>query len=205
LNEVFKMPWDDRLKEQVKRDWENYKKKRLDLSTAQNDLRLDLAGEFLYVEAVSSASATATVKLNRDKNDAITLSHQTKIRTVFTTLYITHAAQAGEWIDIIIGVDFSKTDPQLADPGTAQPVIEITNIAADTNTIGAAAIATVVVIKADPQNVDIAWIDFTTPAVQDACFPLEPGDSLTARIDNVNQVNVNFEVANDQVWIVNQV
>ena len=199
------MTWEGRLDEQVKRGWENYKKKRLDLSAAQENLKLDLAGEFLYVEAVSSASAAATVRLNRNANDAIKLAHQTKIKTVFTTLFITHAAQAGEWIEVIIGTDFSKDDPQLEDPGTAQPVIEITNGSANMNTVGAAAISTIAVIKADPQNVGLSWIDFSQAAVQNSCFPLEPGDSLTVRIGNVNQINVNFEVANDQVWILNQI
>ncbi len=199
------MTWEERLDEQVKRGWENYKKRRLDLSVAQENLKLDLAGEFLYVEAVSSASAIATVRLNRNANDAIELAHQTKIKTVFTTLFITHTAQAGEWIDLITGTDFSKDDPQLKDPGTAQPVIEITNGSANTNTVGAAAISTIVVIKADPQNVGLSWIDFSQAAVQDDCFPLEPGDSLTVKIDNINQINVNFEIENDEVWIVNQV
>ncbi len=199
------MNWEERLGEQVKRDWENYKRKRLDLSVAQENLKLDFAGEFLYVENVSSASAAATVRLNRNANDEIALIHQTKIFTVFTTLFITHAAQAGEWIDLVIGVDFSKEDPQHSDPGEAQPVIEITNGSADTNTTAAAAISTIVIIKADPQNIDIAWIDFGQAAVQDSCFPLEPGDSLTVRVPNIDQINVNFEVANDQVWIINQV
>ena len=199
------MNWEERLGEQVKRGWENYKKKRLDLTVAQENLELNLAGGFLYVERVSSASAAATVRLNRNANDPIELTHQTKIFTVFTTLFITHAAQAGEWIDIIIGTDFSKDDQQLEDPGTAQLVIGITNGAADTNTVGAAAIATIVVIKADPQNVGLSWIDFSQAAVQADCFPLEPGDSLTVNISNIDQVNVNFEVADNQVWIINQV
>ena len=198
------MNWDERLGDQVKKGWENYKKKRLDLSAAQELLRLDLAGEFLYVEAVSSASAIATVRLNRNSNDEITLSHQTKIRTIFTTLFITHTAQAGEWIDLIIGINFEYFKPDnIRDE--VQQVLNLTHANPDTNVAGAANICNTALIKADVLNTDIAWIDFGVAAVQDSCMPLDPGEWIRVSISNTDQINANFEVGGEIVYICYEV
>lgn len=195
--------WDDRLKLQADRKWENYKKWRIALDTARDLHRYDIAGDFLYVEKFSSPSAAATVRFNKNTNDAIDLQHNTKIETVFTTLYITNTAQAGEWIDLIVGIDFRKDDPQIADQQEPQAVVKVTNGSADTNTTPAAQISNFVIIKAHTRNTDIAWIDFGQAAVQDDCLPLEPGDTITVPISNLDQINVNFEIADEVVWIVN--
>ena len=195
--------WDDRLKLQADRKWENYKKWRIALDTARADHRYDFAGDFLYVEAFSSPSAAATVRFNKNTNDALDLQHNTKIETVFTTLYITNTAQAEEWIDIIVGIDFRKDDPQVSDQQEPQAVIELTHAAANTNVAPASQIANFVIIKAHTRNTDIAWIDFGQAAVQDGCLPLEPGDTIALPISNLDQINANFEIGGEKVWIVN--
>lgn len=195
--------WDDRLKLQADRKWENYKTLRISLDTARTNHRYDLAGDFLYVEAYSSPSAAATAKFNKNTNDPLDLKHNTRIETVFTTLYITNEAQAGEWIELIVGIDFRKYDPEITSRPEPQAVIELTHASADTNVTPAAQIAGFVIIKAHSRNTDIAWIDFGQAAVQDSCLPLEPGDEIAIPISNLDQINANFEVGGEKVWIVN--
>lgn len=197
--------WDARIKEQLKHGWKNYTKKRLDLGIARSELFLTLAGDFLYVPKASSASALATIKLNRNTNESLDLKAGTIIKTVFTEFYWSNGAQSGEWIDVIIGVNF-EMDQQFPDPSRqAQAVVEITHANPDTNQAGADQIAERVVITASPLNTDIAWLDFGQAAVQDSCYPLEAGDSVTVSISNLDQINCNFEVGGESVWIINEI
>jgi len=195
--------WDERLKLQEKRRFENYKTVRISLDTARVDHRYDFAGDFLYVETYSSPSAAAMVKFNKNTNDALGLKHNTRIETVFTTLYVTNTAQVGEWIEIIIGIDFRKYDPEITTQPEPQPIIKLTHLGADTNVTPAARIAGFVIIKAHSRNTDIAWIDFGQAAVQNGCLPLEPGDSIATPISNLNRINANFAVGGESVWIMN--
>ena len=98
--------WDIRLTEQAKRGWDNYIRRRIHLDVARSNEIWNICGEFIYIEEVSSAIAVGSIRLNRDRNDAIDLELGTIIKTMFTQVYITHAALADEWIDIIIGINF---------------------------------------------------------------------------------------------------
>lgn len=194
--------WEDKLREQVDRGWENYKKKRINLDTAQTDLKLDLAGSLLYVENVSGGHAGVTVKLNRNTNPALSLNNQTKILTVFTTLYLTWEAQAGQWIDLIVGTDFDKIDTSETDLAAAQPIIQITHANPNTSQAGGNNPCKKCLIQADPQNIGLAWIDLTQAAVQDSCIALAPGDYIQVSVSNTNLINANFEIGGDDVWVV---
>jgi hypothetical protein len=98
--------WDQRLIEQVRRGWDNYKQLRIDLSTARIDQSYLIAGEFLYVEDSSSTDALAKIKLNRNNNDALDFKEGVKIDTVFIEIFITNDALADEWLDIVFGINF---------------------------------------------------------------------------------------------------
>ena len=197
--------WDARLQDQVDRDWTNYHRHRFDLTTARTDLFFAFAGDFLYVARASSASAAAAIKFNRARNDRLDLQAGTTIKTVFKNFWLTNVAQSGEYIDVIVGVNFEKMDPLVEQSRQARAVVEITHAIANNNQAGADQIAERVVITASPLNTDIAWIDFGQAAVQDNCYPLEPGDSVTVRTSNLNQINVNFEVGGESVWIINEI
>lgn len=197
--------WEKRLKEQVDRGYKNYHKHRLDLTTARDNTPMAFPGDFLYVAQASSASALATVRLNRNTNEALDLQRGTQIKTVFTMLFFTNTAQSAEWLDLIVGVNFEKMDRHHDENREAQPVIEITHANPDTNQAGADQVAERVVITASPLNTDIAWLDFSQAAVQDECYPLEPGDSVTVMVSNLDRINVNFEVGGESVWIINEI
>jgi len=98
--------WDARLTEQAKRGWDNYLRRRINLDVARDDDIWNICGEFIYVEEVSSALAVGSIKLNRDRNDPIDLELGTVIKTMFTQVFITHAALQDEWIDIVYGINF---------------------------------------------------------------------------------------------------
>ncbi len=199
------MNWDQRISDQEKRQWENYEVIHLDLSTANIDRKFSRPGDFIGVYRISSMSAIATIKLNIKRAPPIDLKSGTGIETVFTNFYISNDAQSGEWIDLIIGIDFVFTDREISAAVVAQPVVEITHVNPNTNQAGADLIADRVLILAHTQNTDIAWIDFGQAAVQNGCYPLEPGNSVRIRVSNLDQINVNFEVGGESVWIIREI
>lgn len=98
--------WDQRLKDQADKGWDNYIVKRIDLTVARADAPMRLPGEFLCVSNSSSGSAVATVKLNRTSNPSLNLEEDVEIKSIFTVLFISNAALPDEWIDLIIGINF---------------------------------------------------------------------------------------------------
>jgi hypothetical protein len=195
--------WDQRLKDQVLLRWENYVRRRIDLSIARAAQFWALTGEYVYVEKVSSASAKAAISFNRNTNDQLELVQGTEIKTVFEACYITNIAQPGEWIDLLIGINFEYR--KRTGQGRllcAQPAVKLTHANANTNVTPSSQICTQALIKADVQNTGIAWIDFGTAAVQNACLPLDPGDWTVVDLSNLDLVNANFEVGGECVFIV---
>jgi len=98
--------WDQRLKDQNDRGWDNYLRRRIHLDNERDLECWGICGEFLYVEQVSSENAIGSLCLNRNTNDMIDLELGTIIKTIFTKIFLTHAALQGEWIDIIYGINF---------------------------------------------------------------------------------------------------
>lgn len=121
--------WDERLKDQASRDWENYVHRRIDLTEARVDQPVLIAGEFIYVEAASDEDvAVAKIKLNRNTNDPLDLELGVEIKTVFTEVFITNDALADEWIDIIFGINFEykkKIADGFTNPITTQPGVDL--------------------------------------------------------------------------------
>lgn len=196
--------WDQRLKDQVILRWENYFRRRVYLDAARVSGPLAVTGEFIYVEKVSSASARMFVSLNRNTNEQLELVQGTEIKTIFESIYVSNTAQPGEWIDLLIGINFEyHKRPGQGELLAAQPAVKLTHANPNTNVTPAAQICSKVLIKADVQNTGIAWINFRTAAVQNACTPLDPGDVLEdIDLENLNLVNANFEVGGECVYII---
>ncbi len=95
------------LAEQVKHNWKNYKTLRIDLSIARTKELFNMAGKYICVQDVSSRNVIATIILNEKENDPLNLKNALEIETFFKEFYITNTAQAGQWIDLIIGADFA--------------------------------------------------------------------------------------------------
>lgn len=197
--------WDQRLKNQVLRGWENYVRKRINLSTARATEFWGIAGEFFYVEDVSSESASASIRLNRNTNDSIALEIGVVIKTIFKEFYITNAAQANEWIDVIVGINFEYYKKQVGNGivgSEAQPAIIVTNALPNTNTIAASHICNRALIRAHSANTGTAWVNFGAAASANNCFELEKRDAVSVPLSNTNRINVLFTVANERVTVV---
>ena len=195
--------WDENLAAQKRRNFINYSVVTIDLATARTNELVHVPGDIVYVKAVSSNSAAATVRLNLTKNDEVDLKLHTRIETVFTSLFISNEVQSGEWMELVIGINFYIENPlQSSD---LQPAIVITNAVADTNQAGAAHTCNAAIIKADVKNTGIAWIDFGNAAVQDACYPLDPGEWIRGDISNTDRINANFEVGGEKVFVAYEV
>lgn len=98
--------WDERLADQVKRGWDNYKHLHIDLGAARIDQSYLIADEYLYIEDSSSLDAVAKIKVNRRSNELLGLEKGVKIETVFVEIFITNDALEDEWLDLIFGINF---------------------------------------------------------------------------------------------------
>jgi hypothetical protein len=194
--------FDQRLADHVKEKWSNYERLRLDLTEARNYLLFDIPGEFLAVERVSSSRAIATIRLDRPNRQDLNFDQARIVETLFERFFVSNAALTGEWMDLIIGRNFRTwKDSQANNVSEALQVLNVTNVAANANTVCAAGAVQAAIIKADVENTDIAWIDYGVPAVQSNCYPLDPGEWVIVPLSNTNRINVNFEVANEIVYV----
>jgi len=98
--------WDQRLRDQAGKGWDNYSVKTIDLSQARINHPVRVPGEFLCVSDSSSGSAVATVKLNRTSNPPLNLEEDVEIKSIFTILFISNEALVDQWIDLTIGINF---------------------------------------------------------------------------------------------------
>ncbi len=192
--------WEQRLADQVKRNYKNYFTLRITLDAAANNQQHIAAGDMIYVKAISSSNAASSIKLNRNTNEEIELKLHSKIKTVFTSFYITNTAQAGEWIDLLIGINFDIENILDRKPA-AQPAIVITNALADTNTQGASHSCNEVLLRAAVGNAGMAWVNFGDAAVEDACMPIEAGEVVSVKLANTSDINVLFKSANDKIFV----
>lgn len=197
--------WDRRLSDQVALGWDNYTQRRLNLDNARQREQWTQAGEFLYVQGVSSKSASAQVRLNRNTNDPIDLELGTLIKTIFIQIHITHAAQPGEWIDLITGINFEYYKKGLLSDAEAQACLILTNAAPNVNTVAAAHVCNRALLRAHTGNAGTAWIDFGIAAVVNACYELTAGDAISIPLSNTDRINGLFTAGGDRVTIVYEV
>lgn len=194
--------FEERLKDHAIKQWSNIERLRIDLTDARNIYLYDIAGEYIAVEKTSSAPAAATIRLDRTNRDEIHLVRGRIIETLFAKFHISNAAQAGEWIDIVIGRNFRTwLDGSANRNAESQQVLNVTNIAANANTVCAAGDVQAAHIKADVNNAGIVWVDFGAAAVQNGCIPLDPGEWVIMPLSNTNRINANFEIANEILYI----
>jgi len=174
--------WDIRLTEQAKRGWDNYIRRRIHLDVARSNEIWNICGEFIYIEEVSSAIAVGSIRLNRDRNDAIDLELGTIIKTMFTQVYITHAALADEWIDIIIGINFEYEKAPAITLPVPVPVTDNGGSLTVDGTVAVSAVggAVIVVDGGGSITVDGTFWQATQP-VSAAALPLPAGAATAAK------------------------
>lgn len=106
--EVIKVTtWEKKLLDQIRQNYKPYTKVRIDLSIARANHQLDLCGNSLVVSNMSNPNNTSTIRLNKAANDELDLFDGLEIDTVFNTIFFSNTAQAGQWLELISGVEFS--------------------------------------------------------------------------------------------------
>ncbi|MFA5422437.1 MAG: hypothetical protein WC374_01085 [Phycisphaerae bacterium] len=58
-----------------------------------------------------------------------------------------------------------------------------------------------VIVKASPKNTDLCWVESGRAAVEDECWPLLPGETVTMPVYNTGDVNVLFKAANSRLFV----
>ena len=85
---------------------------RIKLDTASDRRQLANAGHTFQVVDASSSSAAASLTIGEADGKAVPIKNGFGwTHSPFTALYVTHDAQAGEWLDVVIG----------GEPGEARP------------------------------------------------------------------------------------
>ena len=108
-------------------------------------------------------------------------------------------------MELVIGINFKVSNLNIPGRSEVQPVITITHANPATNQAGAAHPCNEAIIKACVDNTSFAWIDFGKAAVQDACIPLDPGEWIRVDISNTDQINANFVVGGEKVFVAYEV
>ena len=194
--------FEERLADHVKEKWSNYERIRVELGTARNYIKLDIAGDFIAVDTVSSGLAVVTIRLDRTNRNALNFNKGSHVETLFERFYLSNAALSGEWMELIIGRNFRAWHDSLATQlDQSLQVLNVTNGAANTNTICAAQVCQASIIKAHVENAGIAWIDYGAAAIQASCHPLDPGEWVIVPLSNTNRINVNFQIADELVFV----
>ena len=202
------------------------------LDQAVADLEFPLAGRVLAVWTAPDSTAYVDIKFNRQNEDSIRFTRGRVLAVPFTKLFITVPAGggAGTVMELLYGPDAFEVlriyptvpdyDTTLDDVltrlteilaeletkgGIAQPEINITNVAADANTVGANHACTAVLIRAFTTNTGLVWVNFQAAGVDGTSYPLAAGDAISVPLTNTNLINCLFKVANETVAVIYQV
>jgi hypothetical protein len=203
--------WDERLKLQDQRKFNNYKVHRIALDAVLVNKEFVIPGDIVIVVQASSSSAEATIRFNRDSNEALVLVEGKIRKTVFTKFYLSCAAQTGQWLDLLIGIDFDENQILSATligqgvtlgGGTAQQVIIVTNASAGVDTQAAAHVCKGALLKALSTNTGLVWVNFGAAAVSGSSYDLAAGDVLPVPVDNTNKIHALFAVANEKLVVI---
>jgi len=130
-------PFEIQLREQILSNWKNYNPKRFDLGIAREKQQFDIAGKYICVEGISDPAVEVSVILNDKDNGALDLVDGVEIKTLFKKVFITNAAQGGQWIDIIFGADFEYKKTGQGTGGGAAPSTIKKAWSAQTQIVGA--------------------------------------------------------------------
>ena len=81
---------------------------RILLDSARSQEKISITGSFLYAIAASSKTATMSIELHNQSKGLIPFLEGQFIGGIpYGQIYITNAAQAGEWIDLMYGVEIA--------------------------------------------------------------------------------------------------
>ena len=159
----------------------HYKIVTIDLGTARTNELLWCVGDFIGVAAITGS---CTMRINENNLDAINLRISRKIYTPFYRFYITNSAQAGKSVTLYIGGDASFEIDVAGKMGMINVAGTDINPATEDTLATLATQATLALIKAKTDNLDVALT-----ALRDALIL----PAATPAIYNVVMTNANAE------------
>lgn len=112
----------------------NFHTEQLYLDTARENYSIPIAGHYFRVIDSSDPNAEITVRVDNPDDSGIVARRGFGWKhSRFERLWIDHAAQAGEWVRLIIGGLPNETDPDLFDvfPSAASDFVQVTNTEAE--------------------------------------------------------------------------
>ena len=122
------------------------KTRRFYLDNARSLQEVALGGSMLWAYAASDLTANVAIRLNDQLRDAIIFQQGMYIRgTRFSRLYMTHAAQAGAWIEFVVAVEGRETieivNPAVAFTSVSFTKASVLDTAADVTLVAGATTA----------------------------------------------------------------
>lgn len=201
----------------------------IDLSQAIADMPFNLAGRVFAIWSAPTSAENILVRFNRRDAHQIMFTRGKVLAVPYTKLYITVPAGQAGTMQVLYGPDafdvlriypnapehdaimddiLTRLTAILAEAaefgGIAQPVIMITNVAADANTPGADHDCTAALIRALTTNTGLVWVNWGANAVDGTSYPLAPGDAVSAKTTNTDQINCLFKIGGETVAVVYQ-
>lgn len=170
---------------------------RLDLGSARTNEKMGIGGSFIWAYKASGTGVSVDLKFNSQQADNMTFYVGTSLSGLkFSEVFVTHAAQAGGWIDFFVvdqGQNIRSLNPAnvftavtITKPGDFATLADVTVTAAAAAAIVAAANATrkEIIIQSDPANTqEIRIGDSNTAAARG--IVLEVGSTLILETTDV--------------------
>ena len=167
---------------------------RIDLGVERVGVKMGIGGSFIWAYKASSTGVVVDFQFNSQQADKMSFYVGTSLAGLkFSEVFVSHAAQAGGWIDFFVidqGSGITGLNPAnvftsvtLAKPtSTGSPVaVTITAAAAAAALVAADATRHELIVQSDPANVqDIRVGDLNTGAARG--LVLQPGDVLTLKV-----------------------
>ena len=100
------------------------KKLRVDLSVANTDLKLDIAGNFFYIFQTNLTDDTLDIKVNEQREPAFTFFRGMGFLTPYYSLYITNTAQPNAYAIILFGTQAPDFLDVIDNRGSTIPTLD---------------------------------------------------------------------------------
>jgi len=161
---------------------------RLDLTEAETGRRFPIEGTYFYVFRSSHPDVLISVGTTVFEHDRIPLSVNQGFTAFFQTLYISWAAQASKWVDVLIAEapDFAFITQHGVIQGSGLQVINRKDNYIAATTVAITAGNTVLILPANSQTGGVilrnegsntCYLDGVTPVVA-TDFPLKESESI---------------------------
>jgi hypothetical protein len=145
--------------------------KRFYLDNARDLEQVEIGGTMLWAYAATSLTANIAIRLNDQLRGPITFQRGMYLRgSQFSRVFVSHAAQAGEWLDLVYAVE-GKDFIQIENPAIAFTEVTFTKATvletlADQALVAAAAAAVILAANAARREAIIKSLSTNTQVIR---------------------------------------